>query len=310
VPSREPRLEEVKHGDLTWINIDQPTAVDLEALARRFDFHELDYEDVLSRRQRPKVDEYTDYIFVVLHFPRYDKTVGRLNTAELDIFLGENFIITCPNSPLRPLSRVFHRCQADEAYRTELFDKGPGYALYRVLSELFDYCFPILDKIGHKLDEIEDGIFEGRAREMVRLISNVKQEIIAFRKIIKPEIATLRFLEAKTATRFIPDSLEIYFDDVIDAGERIRDILENNKEVIEALEDTNENVVQHRLNDILLALTIISATVLPVTLLTSIYGMNIDLPLQGSDHAFLAVTAMMLAIFASFLGYFKYRKWF
>lgn len=95
-------------------------------------------------------------MFVVLHFPRYDKAAGRPGTAELDIFIGPDFLITCPNQPLRPLGRVFHRCQNDAAYRDELFAKGPGYVLYVVLSELFDYCFPILDKIGHKLDEIED----------------------------------------------------------------------------------------------------------------------------------------------------------
>jgi magnesium transporter len=314
--AREPRIDAVSSGDLRWLNIEQPTSVEIDALAAQFDFHELDYEDVLSRRQRPKVDEYPEYLFVVLHFPRYDKVVGRLNTAELDVFVGPDFLVTLPNQPLRPLSRIFHRAENDEAYRAELFSKGSGYILYQVLSELFDYCFPILDKIGHKLDEIEDGIFEGRAKEMVRQISNVKQEIIAYRKIVKPELTTLRVLELKTSSRradvggYLPESLEVYFDNVIDAGERIWDILENYKEVVEALEGTNESVLQHRLNDILLVLTMMSAVFLPLTLISGIYGMNVHLPLQHAHHAFWLVIAMMVALFLAFVGFFKSRKWF
>jgi len=102
---------------------------------------------------------------------------------------------------------------------------------------------------------------------MVRVISNVKQEIIAYRKIIKPEMTTLRVLEMKTSSRYLPEALDVYFDDVIDAGERVWDILENYKEIVEALEGTNETVIQHRLNDILLLLTIISVVLLPLTLI-------------------------------------------
>jgi magnesium transporter len=311
VPEREPRIDVVEASGIRWLNLEQPAAIEMRALAERhgFAFHELDYEDVLSRRQRPKVDEYPEYLFVVLHFPRYDKVAGRLNTAELDCFVGPDFVITCPNVPLRPLSRVFHRVQADSAKREELFTKGSGYVLYHILSELFDYCFPILDKVGHKLDEIEDGIFEGRSRDMVRSISNVKQEIIAYRKIIKPELTTLRVLENKTGSRYLAESLEVYFDDVIDAAERIWDILENYKEIIEALEGTNETVIQHRLNDILLLLTIMSVAILPPTLLSSIYGMNVPLPFQTQHHAFTVLASVMVGVTAALLGYFKYKKW-
>jgi magnesium transporter len=289
---------------MRWLHIEQPGAPEMAALAEEFDFHELDYEDVLSRRQRPKIDEYASYLFVVLHFPRYDKSAGRLGTAELDIFVGADYLITCTSRPLRALGRVFHRCQSDEAYREELFSRGAGFVLYSVLSELFDYCFPILDKIGHKLDEIEDGIFEGRSKEMVRQISNAKQEIIAFRKIIGPEISTLRVLESKTALRFTGD-LEVYFDDVIDSGQRIWDILENNKEVVEALEDTNETVVQHGLNDTLLVLTILNALVLPMTFVTGLWGMNVELPLQHRDHAFWLILLLIVSVVTAFVLVFQ-----
>ena len=147
-----------------------------------------------------------------------------------------------------------------------------------MLDDLFDYCFPILDKIGHKLDSLEDDVFEGRSDEVVRDISNAKQEIISYRKIIKPERSTLRLLE-RHVERFLPEELELYFDDIVDAAERIWDILDNYKEVIEALEDTNESVINHRQNDILRFLTVFCVVLLPLTLITGI--LRDERPLPG-----------------------------
>ena len=168
-------------------------------LAERFGWHPLDVEDIVSKRQRPKVDDYEDdgYLFAVLHFPVYDKTIQRLNAAELDAFIGPDYLVTLPNRELLPVTRLFVRCESDATLREQLFAKGTGRLLYEVLDDLFDYCFPILDKIGHKLDSIEDDMFEGCAEDVVRDISNVKQEIISYRKVIKPERSTLRALERR-----------------------------------------------------------------------------------------------------------------
>src|SRR5215204_6101965 len=187
----EPRIAELSANGLTWIHVDQPGPLEAALLADRFGFHELDVEDILSKRQRPKIDEYESYLFVVLHFPFYDKTVQRLNAAELDVFIGSDFVITLPNAELLPVTYLFDRCDQDPELREELFSKGSGYLLYHVLDDLFDYCFPILDKIGHKLDAIEDDIEqEEDSQEIVRDISRAKQEIISYRKIIKPQRPT------------------------------------------------------------------------------------------------------------------------
>src|SRR5919206_2917355 len=121
----EPSVEIVEAPGLRWINIERPRPVDQAWLEERFEFHALDYEDVFSRNQRPKVDEYDDYLFIVLHFPRYDKTVGRLNAAELDIFVGPDFLVTLPNQPLPPVEYLFERCRSREDVREQLFSKGP-----------------------------------------------------------------------------------------------------------------------------------------------------------------------------------------
>jgi magnesium transporter len=305
----EPRISELSADGLTWVHADRPGALEVSLLAERFGFHELDIEDVLSKRQRPKIDEYPEYIFVVLHFPFYDKTVRRLNAAELDVFLGPDFVITLPNVELLPVTYLFRRCEDDEELRADLFSKGSGYLLYHILDDLFDYCFPILDKIGAKLDSIEPAIFEERSEDVVRDISNAKQELIAYRKIIKPERATLRLLERSTQ-RFLPEELEVYFDDIVDASERIWDLLDNYKEVIESLESTNESFIVHKQQYRLQLLTVVTVILLPLTLLASVFGMNVRVPGEGDMTAFWLILVIMLALGAGLIALFRWRRWF
>ena len=141
-------------------------------------------------------------------------------------------MITLPNEPLKPLSALWSRCERSEAARDQHMSKGSGFLLYEIVDTMYDYCFPILDKIGFKLDSIEDALFEGES-DLVRDISNIKQEIINYRRIVKPQRTTLRLLD-RNSQRFAPQDLELYFDDIVDKSERIWDLLENYKEVAEA----------------------------------------------------------------------------
>jgi magnesium transporter len=303
-----PRIAELSAQGLTWVHVTAPDQEAATELAERFGWHPLDVEDILSKRQRPKVDDYPDYLFAVLHFPWYDSSVQRLNAAELDIVLGPDYLVTMPNVPLLPVDRLFNRCADDDEFRDELFAKGSGRLLYEVLDDLFDYCFPILDKIAHKLDKIEDDIHEVRSEELVRDISNVKQEIISYRKIMKPQRPTLRVLERKVE-RFLPEDLELYFDDIVDASERIWDVLDNYKEVVEALEDTNESVIAHRHNDVLRVLTVFSVILLPLTLIASVFGMNVVYPGESTHAAFWVIIAIMVLTIFAMLGFFRWKRW-
>ena len=308
-PSDEPRVEEISHGGIRWINIERPAPVDQAWLEEHFEFHPLDYEDVRSRNQRPKIDEYPDYLFIVLNFPVFDKTVGRLNAGELDIFIGPDYIITLPNTPLQPVEYLFERCRSSGETREQLFSNGTGYLLYKIVDDAFDYCFPMLRKMGNKLDQIEEEIFEGeRSEEIVRDISNAKQEIINFRKVIRPQRPVLRDLE-RNKQRYLADDMEVYFDDIVDASERIWDMLENYKEVAEALEESNESVLSHRVNDILRVLTAFSVVILPLTLVASIWGMNVGVPGEGDETTFWLIIAGMVALLVSMLGFFRHRGW-
>src|SRR5207245_7556401 len=155
------------------------------------------------------------------------------------------------------------------------------------------YCFPLVAKIGFKPEQIDEAVGEDEgARELVTDIHKVKQEIISYRKIIKPQRPTLRQLE-RQIERFLPEELELYFDDLVDASERIWDQLDNFKEVVEALEDTNESVISHRQNDVLRILTVFSVVLLPLTLITGFFGMNVHFPGFDTAGAFWAVVGFI-----------------
>ena len=310
-----PRLAELHADGLTWIHLESPSHEEAQLLAGRFGWHPLDVEDVMSRRQRPKVDVYADdpeggYLFAVFHFPVYDKAVGRLNAGELDAFLGPNYLVTLPTVDLRPVSLLFRRCTENEELRSNLFARGSGRLMYEVLDDLYDYCFPILDKIGYKLEQIDEEISDpGQgARDRVTDIHKVKQEIISYRKIIKPQRPTLRQLE-RQVERFLPEDLELYFDDIVDASERIWDLLDNYKEVVEALEDTNESLISHQQNDILYVLTIFSVVMLPLTFLTGVFGMNVRFPFFDSAEGFYLTLGLFVVVLGSMLGFFRYKRW-
>jgi magnesium transporter len=300
--------EIIEAAGIRWIHIESPRTADRDWLEEHFDFHQLDYEDVFSRNQRPKLDQYDDYVFIVLHFPLFDKDSARILTAELDLFMGADFLITLPNIPLPPLTAMFERYREKEDLREEVFSKGSGYLLYKIVDTGVDASFPMLRKTGLKLERLEDDIFEGRSSEIVRDISDTKQEIINFRKIVRPQRAVLRDLE-RTKQRYLQEELEIYFDDISDAAERIWDTLENYKEVIEGLESTNEAVLSHQLNDSFRILTAASVVLLPLTLIASIFGMNVVFPGEGEAFSFYVIIGLMAVLLVGLVILFRRRGW-
>ncbi|HEX5146586.1 MAG TPA: magnesium/cobalt transporter CorA [Conexibacter sp.] len=302
------QVEAIEASGIRWVNIEQPRHSHRAWLEERFDFHALDYEDVFSRNQRPKIDEYDDYLFIVLYFPRFDKQVGRLNAAELDLFVGPDFLLTLPNAPLQPVEYLFERCRSNDELRAQWFSKGTGYLLYKIVDACVDASFPMLAKMGNKLERIEDEIFEGHSSEVVRDISNVKQEIINFRKIVRPQRAVFGDLE-RTKQRYLADDLDVYFDDINDASERVWQMLETYKETVEALEVTNESVLSHELNDVLRVLTVLSVVFLPATLIASIFGMNVRVPGEQELVPFWLIVALMFLIGVGMIAFFKRRRW-
>ncbi len=296
----ELNIKTLNWGKLTWINIEQPTEKETKYLAEHYPFHPLDLDDVLSRQQRPKIDQYEDYLFLVLHFPVFNKEQRVTTASQLSVFIGQDYLITLHTGGLKPLVKLFRECQIKDEFCKEYFGSGSGFLLYRIVDRLVDYSIPITNKMLFNVEEVEDEIFSSQKKDTVREISMLRRDVISFRRIIWPMRAVIGGLEPKVR-RFSDKDMSVYFGDVIDHMDKIWDALDEYKEIIEGLSSTYDSLSSHRTNEVIRLLTVIAIVLLPITVVASIYGMNIPLPFQDSDFAFLFVVIMMAAIIGGIL---------
>lgn len=305
---RDHNVRSVTHMGITWIDIVHPGETELSLLKRTYNFHPLHLDDTLSKIQRPKIDDTDEYTFIVMHFPVYNTLVRVTTPGEVDIFVGANYLITVHTGNLKPLTRFFKQCVEDPAARAAAMGQSTGYLLYLVIDKLVDYCFPILNKINTNIEQVEDEIFDESVRKTVYEISIIRRDIIAFRRIIKPLMPVIGSLERKSRP-LLHEDMDEYFGDIADHLSKIWDTLEDYKEVIEGLSDTLNSLTSNRINEIIKVLTLISVILLPLTLISGIYGMNIRLPAQDDELAFEIVLGIMLVVIVAMLGFFKWRKW-
>ena len=302
-------VESLTENGVTWTNIERPTERETEYLAQHYPFHPLDLDDCLSRIQRPKIDEYKDYLFLVLHFPIFNVETRVTTTSQVSVFIGKDYLVTLHKGELKPLVKLFRECQIDEESRQENFSQGTGYLLYRIVDRLVDYCLPILNKIGANLEDVEENIFSEGVNGTIREISMLRRDVISFRRIIWPMRAVIGSLEPKIR-RFTKMDLEVYFGDMVDHVDKIWDGLDEYKEIIEGLNDTHDSLATNRTNEVMRMLTIIATILLPITVVASIFGMNIRLGFfEVSPYSALYVFLIMVAIISGMLYFFRRQRW-
>ena len=303
---RQLNLESLTWSNLTWIDIERPTEQETEYLAQHYPFHPLDLDDCLSRIQRPKIDEYKDYLFLVLHFPVFNIEARVTTTSQVSVFIGENYLITLHKGELKPLVKLFKECQIDEEARQENFSQGSSYLLYRIVDRLVDYCLPILNKIGNNIERTEDDIFSNIGMpKAIEDISILRRDVISFRRIIWPMRAVIGSLEPKIRS-FTKMDMSVYFGDMTDHADKIWDALDEYKEIIEGLNDTYDSLATNRTNEVMRMLTVIATILLPITVIASIYGMNITtLPFLTSKYSLIFVLFIMLVVIGGMLFFFR-----
>jgi magnesium transporter len=301
-------VQTITYGKVTWTDIENPATKDVEVLRRNFSFHPLDLEDCLSKIERPKIDEYDDYLFIVMHFPIYDSDRESSQPAEIDFFIGANYLVTVHDGRLKPLLELFEDCRSYEQTRQRHMGAGASRLLHSVIDKLVDYCFPILAKVDHNIQTIEDEMFTEHMRQIVQRISVVRRDIIALRRIIKPQLAIVANLE-HVDRPLIREDLDVYFGDIHDHLRKAWEELEDYREVLEGLSDTSESVISYRINDVMKLLTIISVIMLPLTLISGIYGMNVILPGESLLLTFPIIIAVMAIIVLVMVIFFKKKNW-
>lgn len=307
----ETKIDKIRFAgkNLTWVSIDNPDQHAISYLRKVYKFHPLDLEDCLSESQRPKIDEYEEYLFIVLHIPVRSPKKKVISPSELNIFVGPNFVITLhdDNPTINELVRT---CKKKKKIREEYMQKGPGYFLYMIINDLFESGFPSLDELSRHISELETEVFEmDYSKDRLKEILLLKKDIINFRRIIMPQRAIIAQLEHKNK-KFLPENLDVYFDDIVDKIEKMWNSLENLQELVASLQETNESIISHNTNNVIKVLTLFSVVMLPLTFITGFYGMNVEgLPLINGQRPILIIAGILLLIAVAMISYFRYRKW-
>jgi magnesium transporter len=277
-------LRTVESDGFKWIDLPRPTRHEMDELGRLYSFHDLNLEDSLSKTQLPKVERHSNYIFVIIHFPSRGKEKHVPKVSQLSMFLGANFLVTVHQGELEPLVDLFKMCQENSSQRENLMGKEPGYLLHTIIDTLVDDLFHILMKIVGNIDDIEEGVFNEKMSE-AREISILRREITILRRLIIPMRRIIMEL-ARDVQRFSKEDLTPYFYDVKDHIEKVLETLDESKETIEIYKDTDFMLSSEKSNRILSILTILFTLSIPVTLISTFYGMNLPLPGDNNNPGF------------------------
>lgn len=298
---------------LVWINIINAQKDEIAYLRKKFKFIELDLRDAMGKNiaQRPKFYVRNKYSFLILQFPLYNKNTRTVDAAEIDFFIGPNLIITSHKNNLPPLVELFNMCVADKFHREQYLSGDNISLLYEIIVSLQEYCYPIMDHLSLDVKNIEGNIFNERERAMVREILLIKRNILNFRKIMEAHKDVLQKLSRTKISYLLADGMKQYYSDLIDHTKNIWDMLNGQKEMIEALEDTNTSLISFKLNDIMRTLTVFSVIVFPLTLLAAVFGMNTvnGMPFVQSDYGFWGVVTVMIVGASCMYFYFKNKRW-
>ena len=316
----EKKMETIQGEKFTWIDLQNPDRVDVEKLAEKYNFNELNIEDCMTKFELPKLDSYNDHFFVILHFPPLAQKIGISKNSQLSLFIGKDFLVTVHQGDLKPLVQLVQTCtlDSDDELKNKLLGESSGDLLHEIIDVLVDDLLHTSRKIIANLDEMEDNVFD-ESKAVARSIALLRREINRLRRIALP---LKRFvLEiAKNVKRFSDnsdDELSLYFDDVIDHIDKVIETLDESRETMEIYKDVDFVLSNEKTNKVLAVLTMIFTLAIPSTVIGTFYGMNVSLPggIGENSMIFGPFTTFIVIILASAIpaiimfAYFKKLGW-
>jgi magnesium transporter len=262
-------------------------------------------KELLGFNKRAKIEEFENYLFLVMHFPVFHEKERQTVPTELDFIVTKNQITTVYQNPNPALENFFNEILANDSLRQQYF-KSAGFLLFSILNKLTDSCLPMLDHIHEKIEAIEQDMFKGKEREMLKEIAIVKRDIIDFRQTLKPQRSIFEIL-SKKANHFFQLELDSIAQEVVGSEVRAWNILESHKEMIEAIEKTNEGLLSYQINRVMHTLTFFSIVLFSLTFIASFFSMRV-LSIAYSTNLWFILTVMALDIIIIAI-LFKRKKW-
>ncbi|MBQ2509142.1 MAG: magnesium transporter CorA family protein [Bacteroidales bacterium] len=305
-------IETIQYQSLKWLNITNPSEDDYKFLLEEYEFHPLDIEDCRATNQRPKIDEYDDYYFLILHFPYFEKNSKNCRIREVKIFWGKDYVISIGKSHW-VVDKLFDEMKEDLDEKDEDTLEALSCSdllLYNILDRLMLETYQLVLRIGSEVDLINYDIFNKKARNIIELISVTRRNIIMLNTTFKPQLRVLHMFESGGIKGFVNSEevdMEDYWGDILDQYQKMFDLVEDYGELIEGLSTTFDSLQTNKTNEIMKVLTIFSTVMLPLTVITGLFGMNVDFPFITNTTAFWAIVGVMVLIIAVMVFFFNFR---
>lgn len=304
-------MKTITENNLTWIDIEKPTQKDIDWLKTNFNFHPITLNELIPPSQREKVEHFNDYLFLVTYIPIFNEKKRTTTPIEVDFLITHDHLITVHNESLEPIKTFAEKCQNNLELKNKYFESTTGHIFYWINEEILNFAERQLVHIGKNIQRIEDGIFKSLERDMIREISTIKRDILDFRIAIRPLNRIFESLTRK-ALKFWPDNndLAIYFSDLLGDYEKVWNEIDNYTDTINALENTNANLLNDKTNAIVKTFTIMSFITFPTILLITLLQINtVTNPILGRENDFWIIVGLALTMVIVMWLYFKTRKW-
>jgi magnesium transporter len=299
-------IEQLEIGKLRWIHIPVVNDANIDYLSETFNFHPLDLEDCQSKVQRPKIDIYDNYRFLILHFPYFDKAIKFVKTKEVKIFWGPDYVITLGTHWV--IRTLFAKTKEDADINIDELPNTSDVLLYSILQSLLSESLKLLSMIEHSLERINREMFDKRAERTIENISVTRKNLVLLNTAFKPQLRLFQKFESGVIEGFTP-GLEDYWGNILDSLQKMWDSIEDYQELIQGLSLTFDSLQANKTNEIMKVLTVFSTVLMPLTFLTGLFGMNVSLPAQENPFSFVFLIVAMLLIIIALLIYFKRRRW-
>jgi len=291
----------------TWINVDGLGKTELiTQLGSCLGLHPLVMEDILNTDQRPKVEDFGDYLYVVVKMLSYDPGKNEIISEQISFVLGKNFVISFQEGEQNDFIPILDRINNNVGYSRKM---SADYLLYSMLDVVVDHYFLLLEKLGEEIDDIQDNMINRPGSESIAVFHKFKREMISLRKALWPLREVIGFLEREISPLVTP-ATQVYLRDLYDHTIQVIDTVENIRDTLSGMLDIYMSTINYKMNEIMKVLTIIATIFIPLSFITGVYGMNfVYMPELHWKWGYPAVWGLMIAVTAGMLAYFKKKKW-
>lgn len=295
---------------LSWVNITGADQEEISYLKKRFNFKIQNLNASISTvfSQRPMIFEEDGYLFMILHFPIFEN--NKIIPAEIEFFVGHGFLITAHNDNIPALGKFFNFCKENKDSLLSYVNESSVMLLYEILDRLIKDCYTLIDKNSIKIDEVEEQIFSKTQKQTADGILSVKRNIINLQKILQNHKNILKHLTEMKSSIVERDLIKKHYDGLVEHSKRIWEMLDIQKDIIDALHDTSESISNAKMTSIMKTLTMFSVIIFPLTLFAAIFAMRTAyLPLESHPYGFWLIIGIMAFIAVIMLLIFKKKRW-